>query len=660
MKRFVALFLVLGMVSIALASPVRVASPDGRIVVTVDVRTFKAPVPPGSYLSYQIEAEGKTVVEPSPIRLELKGAPALGLGVKIEDVSKRSIDETSELLYGKTRFLRNHCNELLLLVRETKAPHRFFYLTVRAYNDGAAWRLTLPRQPQLANLAITQERTAVCLSPGTAYVLPLKLPHTGYENNYQVLKTSDIPQDMLIGLPMLVHLDAGPWVEITEAALVDYAGLYLKPAKGAPGSFVGVEPTLPDDKAVCAKLTTPHDLPWRVFLIADGPGHFIESNLIFALNDRSQIERPCWIRPGKVAWPWWSGRTVEGRSFRGGMNTQTMKYYIDFAADAGLEYLLIDAGWYGDHRDPNADITTTIPEIDMPEILDYAQMRGVGVLLWVNWQCVDRQMDEAFPLYEKWGVKGVKVDYMNRDDQEMVNFYRRVVEKAAQHHLVVDFHGAYKPTGLSRLYPNLLTREGVLGLEYSKWSRKCSPEHELMIPYLRMVAGPMDFTPGAFNVGNQTTFRPRANPPMAQGTRAHQLAMYVVYYSPLQMLVDHPASYWGQTGFEFLKVVPTVWDDTKFIAGEVGDYVVVARRASDDWYLGAMTDWTARDLSIPLAFLGEGRFLAQIYEDAPDADRVPTHVQARLREVTPSDTLRVHLAPGGGCAVRFLKTWDQE
>ncbi|NIW43589.1 MAG: glycoside hydrolase family 97 protein, partial [candidate division Zixibacteria bacterium] len=253
------------------------------------------------------------------------------------------------------------------------------------------------------------------------------------------------------------------------------------------------------------------------------------------------------------------------------MNTATMKHYIDFASRAGFEYLLIDAEWYGPEiNSPEEDITTTIPEIDLPHIIEYANEHGVGILLWIYWECARDQMDKAFPLYEQWGVKGVKVDYMNADDQEMVNFYRQVVEKAAQHHLLVDFHGSYKPTGLRRAYPNLVTREGVLGLEYVKWSERCNPAHDLILPYTRMLAGPMDYTPGAFTVSTGEDFQSRIENPMVLGTRAHQLAMYVVYESPLQMVVDHPAAYFGQAGFDFLRVVPTVWDDTKFIDGEVG------------------------------------------------------------------------------------------
>jgi alpha-glucosidase len=638
---------------------VKVASPNGKIELEVEAREFRAPFGERKCLAYSIRWEGKVLVRPSPIWLELDQAPPLGPGAQVVDWYVRAIDESSELPYGKNRILKDRCNELAVLLSEPGPEGRWFELRARVYDDAVAFRLHLPRQPELTKLAIREENTFVRLEEGIAYALQLRNFRTNYENNYTVARTRELSGEGLIGLPFLVNLSSGPWVCVTEAGLDDYAGMYLVPFAPEPGSFVSRLAPLPKEESLRARLETPHDLPWRVFLIADHPGRMIESDVILALNEPSRIENPCWIRPGKAAWPWWSRSTVAGRSFQGGMNTATMKYYIDFAADAGLEYLLIDAGWYGNHRDPKADITKTIPEVDMSEILRYARLRGVGVLLWLNWECVDRQMEEAFALYEKWGVKGVKVDYMDRDDQEMVNFYKRVVKCAAKHHLVVDFHGAFKPTGLSRTYPNLLTVEGVLGLEYSRWSDRCSPEHEVTIPYIRMLAGPMDFTPGAFHVATRESFNPRSVPPMAQGTRAHQLAMYVVYYSPLQMLVDHPASYWGQPGFEFLRAVPTTWDETRFIDGRVGDYIVLARRHGDDWYLGCMTDWEARDLTIPLNFLGQGRFMAQIYADGDEADKTPTQVKTELREVTPADRLSVHLAPGGGCAVRFIPTWSE-
>jgi alpha-glucosidase len=291
--------------------------------------------------------------------------------------------------------------------------------------------------------------------------------------------------------------------------------------------------------------------------------------------------------------------------------------------------------------------------VNIPEIIAYAKQKDVKVLLWVYWGALDKQMDQALDLYAKWGAAGIKVDFMDRDDQQMVNFYERVVRKAAEHHLVVDFHGAYKPTGLRRTYPNLLTREGVMGMEYSKWSDRVTPEHDVTLPFTRMLAGPMDYTPGCFNNATREQFKPRMIEPMCQGTRAHQLAMYVVYLSPLVMLSDYPESYDNKPGMEFLEKVPTVWDETKVLNGEPAQFVTIARRKGDSWYLGAMTNWDARDLDVPLRFLGDYEYDAQIFADGANADKDATSLAISTRRVKAGDKLTLHLAPGGGAAVIF-------
>jgi alpha-glucosidase len=336
------------------------------------------------------------------------------------------------------------------------------------------------------------------------------------------------------------------------------------------------------------------------------------------------------------------------------MNTKTMLHYLKFAAENGFEYLLIDAGWYGIHNDRSEDITTPTSQVDLERIITESKKHGVEIFLWLFWQCVSDQMDVAFPLFEKWGVSGIKIDYMNRDDHDMVIFYNRVIKKAAQHHLLVDFHGSYKPTGIRRTYPNLITREGVLGLEWSKWSRKCDPEHELHIPFTRMLAGPMDFTPGCFRTAMKESFDPDAKPPISMGTRCHQLAMYVVYESPLQMCVDYPGAYRNQSGIEFLKAVPTTWDTTLILNGRVGDFITVARKKGEEWFIGGMTDWTPRQLYLSLDFLGDGIFVAEIYSDPANLQLDPTGVEFHTVQVTRSGKLMATMGPGGGYAVRLM------
>jgi alpha-glucosidase len=329
-----------------------------------------------------------------------------------------------------------------------------------------------------------------------------------------------------------------------------------------------------------------------------------------------------------------------------------LKHYIDFAAAHHLEYMLIDGGWYSNEGGGN--IMQSIPEINIPEIMAHAKQKGVAVLLWVDYRPLIRQIDAAFALYAKWGVAGIKVDSMNRDDQEMVNYCTQWVRKAAENHLIIDLHGAYKPTGLGRTYPNLLGDEAVIGMEYNKWSERVTPEYDVTIPFTRMLAGPMDFTPGAFNNAARGQFRARGRAPMSQGTRAHQLATYVVYDCPLGMLADYPGAYENQPGIEFIEKVPTVWDETRVLYGEVGKYIAMARQKGSAWYLGAMTNWDARDLEVPLSFLGSGEYDAQVFADGADADKVGTSLSVTTKRVKAGDKLPIHLAPGGGVAVIFM------
>jgi alpha-glucosidase len=410
-----------------------------------------------------------------------------------------------------------------------------------------------------------------------------------------------------------------------------------------------------DGSRLAVQANTPLTTPWRVLLIAPTPERLIESNLISNLNPPSAIADMSWIQPGKAAWNWWSGSHAESVSFEPGMNTATIEHYVDFAAESRLEYMLIDEGWAAaapDSRSP-ADITKANPAVDLPEILRHAKSKSVGVWLWAHWSSVDSQMDQAFPLFETWGVAGVKIDFMNRDDQWMVEWYRRVAKKAADHHLMLDFHGAFKPDGISRTFPNVLTREGVLGLEYSKWSARANPQHNVMLAFTRLLAGPMDYTPGGFNNASRAEFRPRNVQPMVLGTRAHQLALYVVFESPLAMVSDYPGAYRGQREFEFIKAVPASWDETRAVNGKIGEYVTVARKRGEEWYLGSINDWTTRDLDVPLGFLGSGEYLAEVYADAPDASDHPKHTVIEQKRVSAATRLKLSLASGGGAAIRF-------
>jgi alpha-glucosidase len=337
-----------------------------------------------------------------------------------------------------------------------------------------------------------------------------------------------------------------------------------------------------------------------------------------------------------------------------------MKHYIDFAAEMGLEYMLIDAGWYsplpgyGPKMDFKADITKTIPEIDLPGLISYARGKSVGLWVWAHWRLVNDQMDAAFPHYERLGIRGVKIDFMDSDDQEMVAFYHRVLRKAAEHHLLVDLHGAYKPTGLARTYPNYLTQEGVMGAEYNKWSARVTATHNVTLAYTRLLLGPMDYTPGAFRNRTRQDLNVKFVGPEVMTTRAHQLAMFVVYESPFACVSDDPGAYKGQAGAEFLKIVPTTWDETRALGGRIGEYVVVARRRGQDWYVGALNNEEAREVQVPLTFLGGASYKATVHADGAKPDEVvTTNADVTGGRLKGAGVLTLKLAPGGGAALRL-------
>jgi alpha-glucosidase len=388
-------------------------------------------------------------------------------------------------------------------------------------------------------------------------------------------------------------------------------------------------------------------------MLGDKLGSLIDSNLIGNLNPDPQIDTS-WIKPGKTAWDWWSGPYLPPPD-KGGTDMPTLKRYIDFAGKSGFEYMMIDEGWclnsgVGGSAPADADVTKTKADIDMPALVAYAAKRKVRLWLWVQWSLLDRQMDAALAQYEKWGIAGIKVDFMDRNDQQMVDYYHRLMRKAAEHKLLVDMHGAYPPAGLNRTWPNYLTQEGVMGAEYNKWSRRVTATHNVSLAFTRMLLGPMDYTPGGFRNTTPEKFEVINSPPQVQTTRGHGLGMFVVFESPFQMVADSPDVYENAAGFDFVKAVPTVWDETRFLAGEIDDYVVVARRKGNEWYIGAMGNELPHEISLPLDFLGDGRFKAKVYEDGA----APTKLEVSTREVTKADTLTLKLAPSGGAAVQMV------
>ena len=672
-------------IAVAMASePLSVTSPDGNSKLTFQLKSNPQPYPPGERAYYTIAYKGELILTDSPLGLDFKGVPALDRDFEIAGTKRDSHDVTWQNPFGTKRDVRDHFNEVTVSLREQSALHRKLDIIFRAYDEGVALRYVLPKQETIDRFVLSSENTGFRFAHAVfAYAMDLGAYTSPYEIPFQRIPLSAIKPTSIIGLPLLVEVPKGPRVAILEADLRDYAGMYLGAIPNVPNALASKLSPMPDfdpsnmgtyidadltehdldsvfkkgreailispdradlirsDEIVVAN--TPKATPWRVIMMDPRAGGLIENNnLILNLSTPSVLTDTSRIQPGKAAWNWWFGTLARNVNFEPGMNTATMKHYIDFAAGHHFEYMLIVGGW-----SPFNDIMKRIPEIDMPEIMAHAKQRGVKVFLWIVWTEVRKHADEAFALYQKWGVAGAKIDFMNRDDQEMVLLYEEMVRKAAAHHLTVDFHGAFKPTGLRRTYPNLLNREGVIGMEYDKANTRANPEHDVTIPFTRTLAGPMDYTPGCFHNVTRAEFKPRPIEPMCQGTRAHQLTTYVVFDMPLAMISDFPEMYKVVRATEFLEKVPTVWDDTKVLNGEPARYVSIVRRKADTWYLGSMSNWDARDLELPLEFLAPGEYEGKIFADSPGADKDATSVSIDTERVKSSAHLKIHLAPAG-------------
>jgi alpha-glucosidase len=624
-----------------------VASPDDSLTVEIAV---------GDELTYSVTWRGRTLVGPSPVSMTLDDGTRIGPSADVRDVHRRQVDEMIvPVVPEKYSRIRDHFNELSLDFTGG------WGLDVRAYDDGVAYRF---RASGSGPITIAAEEFRLTLPDDPLVWLHAEesfLTHS--ERLYRQMRLREVPRDTLASLPALVAWPDRPLLAVTEADLRDYPGLWLTGTSGE--ALTGLFPAYPleeeqiRDRTVqvtrradyIARTSGPRTFPWRVLVVAQDDGDLLENSLVYRLAPPLRIDDPIWIRPGKVAWDWWNALNLSGVGFRAGLNTETYRYFIDFAADHGIEYVILDEGW----SDP-ANLWALNPDIDLPALLAHARERGVGLILWVVWKTLDDHFDEALDRFADWGVAGIKVDFMQRDDQPMVNYYWKVAEGAARRRLLVDFHGAYKPTGLRRAYPNVLTREGVRGLEWAKWSANPTPEHDVTLPFLRMLAGPMDYTPGAMLNAQESQFHPVADRPMSLGTRVHQLAMYVVYESPLQMLADSPSNYLREREcLDFIAAVPTVWDETQALSAKLGDWVAVARRRDGIWYAGAMTDWTPRELDLDLSFLGAGVWQAEIFEDGVNANRTASDYRRTERTVEAGDTLLARLATGGGWVARFTR-----
>jgi alpha-glucosidase len=639
MKKQLNLTLLLSIITFSIsAKEYQVLSPDKKITVKISV---------DNEIRYSVHFVNSVVIEPSTVSFNFSQAPPLGKDVEVLSDKSFIIDETWKPVLKRFVSIRNNCNGLILEMKEKRYPARLMNLEFRVFNDGAAFRTEFPELQFNHEYVISDELTQFNFNSNhTCWAVNYGSYTTSQEVEHFERKISDITSEMVIGLPMTIKVDEKCYAAITEADIENYAGMYLKsnpkagdfslrtalsPRKGQPEN---------GEKVV---FKTPHKTPWRVVMIAETPGKLVESEIVQNLNDPCEIEDPSWIKPGLSAWDhWWSGEVK--------MEQSVIYEYIDLASKMGWPYMLIDWQWYGQFNEPTADIKKPAPQINMPEILQYAKSKNVRCWLWMYNTDVDRfNFEEACALYEKWGIAGIKIDFMDSDDQEMVNWYHRIVKTAAKYHLMVDFHGAFKPDGWQRTSPNLATREGVLGNEYNKWSLRITPEHLCTLPFTRMLAGPMDFTPGGFLNRNPDKFQ-NGTPAQVLGTRANTLSQFVIYDSPYLVACDHPKNYYGQVGEDFLKEVKSVWDDTKVLNGSISEYITMARRDGTRWFIGSMTNSFERELEIKLDFLTEGNYKMISFSDTEKTKENAEIAERKETTVKKGDSVKIKMMPGGGFA----------
>jgi len=652
------------MLTFSQATTLVLSSPDGHLVMSFFVQAAPSPNERGSgKLMYSVTFHGKSVIDNSALALELDDKIPLGSNVAITDSQPGSGVDDYLLTNTKVSHVHDAYNSLLLKAVEADTGDptgaRFMMVEARAYNSGVAFRYVLPQQGAIPSLHLRAEDTEFRFSQDdTAWVLALPGYRSSYESEYVRYNLSSlsnqggVPSKFLIGMPVLLHQPGTAWISLMEADLEGNSSMYVtNPSGNWAGHYFSVKLSPRwDDPSYAVIGDLPHHSAWRVIGIADDPGRLVEANLETDLSPANRLQDTSWIHPGKASWNWWADNVdKDGNSGNEYFTTETMKYYVDFAAESGFPYFFLDAGW----SLPN-DITKMNGKVDIPELVKYAATKNVKVWIWLYSESVLKQMKEAFPVYEKWGVAGLKIDFVNRDDQEGIKFFYDAARYGAEHHLMIDFHGCHTPWGLMRAYPNVMSYEGVLGLENNKVGRRDSPVDRSVFPFTRLLAGPLDYTPGAFDNTTEAGFVARNSAPMAVGTRAQQLALYVVYESPIPMVSDSPQSYKGQAAFQFIKDVPTSWDEIHVLNGRPGEFATIARRHGDEWYLGSITNWDERTLEVSLTFLGAGSYTAEIYEDAPDAGTHPKNVAVRTENVTAGSTERLHLASGGGVAIRFV------
>jgi alpha-glucosidase len=627
-----------------------VKSPDGRI----EIKVINS-----NEISWSASLNGNLIIEKAQAGMDFSSNTDFGSNPKVKKHTIKSVSENIHaIIPHKDAQIKDEYTELSITYQGN------YKLNFRAYNDGVAYQFI---DEAKVKRNVISEKVSFTFPKGSRSLFPQE--ESMYSHNerlYLDKSLSDIASKDFCSLPVLFTTDKAK-VLFTETALHDYPGLFLKgngnttmdaqfpkyvlEAVDKNGNSDRVQ-TIAKEADYIAKASGERAYPWRVFMISDDDRTFIESNLTYQLAKPNVIKNTDWIKPGKVAWDWYNANNIFGIDFKAGVNTETYKYFIDFASKNKIEYVILDEGW----TKSTTQILDFNPAMDVKELIRYGKEKGVGIILWVLWKPLDANLLQILETYKSWGAKGIKIDYMQRNDQYMVNSYEQIARECAKLELLVDFHGAFKPSGLERMYPNVLNYEGVRGNENNKWSDEITPEHTVTIPFIRMAAGPMDFTPGSMVNKEPKNFAISFERPMSLGTRAHQVAMYVVYEAPLQMMCESPSIYYKeQETVDFITQIPTVWDETKVLHGSVGNYIVVARKKADKWFIGGMTDSDARELPIDLSFLGDGTFSMEVFADGINTGTFAEDYKKEVLEVNKNSKVTAKMASGGGWSAIITK-----
>lgn len=635
-------------------------SPDEKLLVTIET---------GNGISYTLKHDGDLLLDRSEIGMYMTDGTVFGGYLNVKKTSTRTVSETIKAIMYKKTEIKDEFNELTLKFKD-------FSLIFRAYDDGMAYRFVSHKEEAYnVDYETAEFNFAKDWNMWAAYVCQ----HTetlesqyynSFENQYSYTPISEWNKDRLAFLPLMVEGPKGKKIVVTESDLFDYPGMYLYnkdsgkkltadfapyPKEVRQGGHNNLQLEVQNRHPYIARCIGNDKFPWRIVAVSEDDIQMADNDMVYRLaRPADPASNWSWVKPGKVAWDWWNDWNIKGVDFKSGINNDTYKYYIDFASENGIEYVILDEGW---SVNGEADLFQVVPEINLTELVRYAANRNVGLILWAGYWAFDRDMEKVCKHYSSMGIKGFKVDFMDRDDQHMVQFHQRAAMTAAKYKMLVDFHGTYKPSGLNRTYPNVINYEGVHGLEQMKWSPENVDQvtYDVTVPYIRMMAGPMDYTQGAMRNASRGNYRPVNSEAMSQGTRCRQLAEYVVFESPLNMLCDSPSNYMKEKEcLEFIAEIPTVWDETKGLCGEVGKYIAMARRNGSDWYVGAMTDWSDRGLTLDLSFLPEGNYTVVLYRDGVNADRVACDYRKETIDLPADRQLKIKMAPGGGFAAKIV------